>query len=285
MGQKIHIFNFTYEKPEFEEEFKIITYPGVKPDKYLISTYGNVINRKNGKVMKTYFDSDYHEKITLVTDTKNPTKRGNKSKHYFIHRLMAWEFLGEPKDDLHNYVNHKNGIPCCNFIDNLEWCSILENTNHAKENKLLNNAGANCVSRKYPLKLIHKICDMLEDEYKASEIIEILISKGKIKESEIHKITQLIYKLKKKIIFHDIVSDYNYKSSLPLISNNNDINLIRKMIYQNKTNYDILNVFGYDELNDDSRKLYNKIIYQRSVCKLLFNDYRKDELEEAFGTE
>ena len=235
--------------------------------------------------MKTYFDSDYHEKITLVTDTKHPTKRGNKSKHYFIHRLMAWEFLGEPKDELHNRVNHKNGIPCCNFIDNLEWCSVLENTNHAKENNLMNNSGLKCKSRKYSEKLIRKICDLLEDDYKPLEIVEILLLKGRIKECEIQKITQLVYKLKKKIIFHDIVSEYDYKSSLSIISKDDTINKIRKMIYNNKTNYDILKEFGFLEMNDSSRKTYERIIYQRSVCKLLFNDYRKDELDKIFGTE
>ena len=56
-------------------------------------------------IMKTYFDKDYHERITLVTTIKN--KKGNKSKHYFIHRLMMWEFVGPPPDEYHNVVNHK----------------------------------------------------------------------------------------------------------------------------------------------------------------------------------
>lgn len=56
------------------------------------------------------------------------------------------------------------------------------------------------------------------------------------------------------------------------------------MIYHDKTNYDILKYFGYETIDDTSKKLYNAIIYQRSICKLLFNDYRKDELIKAFGT-
>ena len=64
-----------------------------------------------------------------------------------------------------------------------------------------------------------------------------------------------------------------------------EINKIRKMIYNNKTNYDILKEFGFSVIDDSSRKIYNRIIYQRAVCKLLFNDYRKDDLEKIFGTE
>ena len=275
-----------YRYPDYPEEFKIITYPGVKPHKYLISNYGLVTLLKNNKIMKSYYDKDLHERITLVTDTKHPTKRGNKSKHYFIHRLMVWEFLGPPKNEYSNIVNHKNGIPYCNFIDNLEWCTVLENTNHAKKLKKMNNSGINCSSRKYSVKIIHTICSLLEKNISPLNIVEILISNNKIKESNIPNITQLVYKIHKKIIFHDIISEYNFKSSIPIISKNDSINKIRKMIYFNKTNYDILKYFGFDDLkSDDSRKLYNRIIYQRSVCKLLFNDYRKDELLKIFGTE
>lgn len=285
--KKIHKFLYKYEYPCYPEEFKIITYLGVKPGKYSISNHGNVILLKNNTIMKTYYDKDYHERITLVTDTKHPTKRGNKSKHYFIHRLMAWEFLGPPKNQYSNIVNHINGIPCCNFIDNLEWCTVLDNTNHAKSLKKLNNSGSASISRKYSIKLIHKICSLLEDGYTPLCIVEILIASGKIIESQVSNVTQLVYKLNKKIIFHDIVSEYNYKSSINIVSKNNTINTIRKMIYHGKSNYDILNQFGYSKLSNDTniRKLYNQIIYQRAVCKLLFNDYRKDELIKIFGTE
>ena len=285
--KKIHKLIYKYKYPSYPEEFKPITYPGIKPGKYLISNYGNVILLKNDKIMKTYYDKDYYEKITLVTDIKHPIKRGNKSKHYFIHRLMAWEFLDPPNDKYTNVVNHINGIPCCNFIDNLEWCTVLYNTNHAKALNKLNNSGSNCVSRKYSIKLIRRICALLEDGYKPLYIVELLLSSNKIKESQVSNILQLVYKLNKKIIFHDIVSEYNYKSSIDIVSKNPTINIIRKMIYFGKTNYDILNYFGYDTLTHDRiiRSLYNKIIYQRAVCKLLFNDYRKDELIKIFGTE
>lgn len=264
---------YKYDEPTYSEEFKIITYPGIKNNMYMVSNYGRIYNIKKKIIMKTYFDNDDHEKITLVTNIKHPKKRGNKAKHYFIHRLMAWEFFGPPVDEYHNYVNHKNGIPCCNLIHNLEWCTVLENTNHAKKLKLLNNSGLNSSSRKYSEKIIRKICKLLEDGYSNKEIYEIIEGNHDTKN---YKIFSLINKLSKKLIFWDIVSEYDYKVPLEFFKCDSDTKKIRELIFQNKTNIEILKEFGF---NDYSNKtFYNKIIYERQKCKIMFNDYRKDSI-------
>ena len=69
----IHRLTYEYEEPDYEEEFKIITYPGIKSNKYVISTYGNVfcIKKDGLKLMKTSYDKDDHEKISLGTDVKH----------------------------------------------------------------------------------------------------------------------------------------------------------------------------------------------------------------------
>jgi hypothetical protein len=101
----------------------------------------------------------------MVINLTYHTKKGNKSKHFAVHRLMAWEFLAHPDNEIYNIVNHLNGIKCCNFIDNLEWTSVLGNTNHAKTIGLLNNSGLNSYNCKYDEKLIRKICSFFEKGY------------------------------------------------------------------------------------------------------------------------
>ena len=266
---KINKFDYEYDIPNYKEEFKIITYPGIKENQYMISNHGRVFNIKKEIIMKTYFDDDYHEKITLVTDKKHPKKRGNKSKHYFIHRLMAWEFIGPPVDEIHNIVNHKNGIPCCNFIDNLEWSSVLENTNHAKTMGLLNNSGVNASVCKYDEKTIRKICSLFEKGYTNMEIFELLKGHKNTKTtSENVGFYQLINKLGKKICYWDIVSEYDYLPNEKYFSCTPDIKKVREMIFDNKTNIEIMEAFGFNSINENKR-FYNRIISERAKCKVL----------------
>lgn len=271
---------YTYPEPEYEELFRPITYPGIKQGSYLISNHGRVYNIKHKIFMKTYFDDDDHEKITLSTDVKHPTKRGNKQKHYFIHRLMAWQFIGPPLDELHNVINHKNGIPCCNLIHNLEWASVLENTNHAKKLGLMNTRGINSKSSVYDEKVVRKICSYFEDGYNTHEVLELITQSKKYKKYTRKGLQYIINKLWKRITYRDIVTDYDYLPPLSIFKCDKYTQKIRELISQNKNNYEIMHEFGFSDINDD-RRLYMKIINERTICEVLFNDYRNIDLEKV----
>jgi len=60
-----------------------------------------------------------------------------KGKKYRVHRLIAAAFLGEPGDARKIYVNHKDGIGFNNNIENLEWASPSENSQHAIDTGLV----------------------------------------------------------------------------------------------------------------------------------------------------
>lgn len=91
------------------------------PD-YKINKKGEIYSLKtgterfiNGEVIKGY------KRVSL--------RNQNGVKRFQVHRLVAQIFIPNPENK--SQVNHIDGNKLNNHIDNLEWCTPLENTNHA----------------------------------------------------------------------------------------------------------------------------------------------------------
>lgn len=117
----------------------------------------------------------------VVSLAHNKTK-----KQGAVHRLIAQTFIPNPENK--PCVNHINGIKTDNRVENLEWVTYKENTNHAKRIKLINNEGhynQNASLTKEQVKLIRSIFKNNSDitrrklamDYKVSvTVIERLIA-------------------------------------------------------------------------------------------------------------
>jgi hypothetical protein len=94
--------------------------------RYQVSNLGNV--RKIWKTKITICnpscDSNGYKQIVL-------TKNG-KRKSYKVHRLVAMEFIPNPNND--KEINHKDENKQNNFVENLEWCTHLYNSNYGTRN-------------------------------------------------------------------------------------------------------------------------------------------------------
>ena len=94
-------------------------------ENYSITMSGKVINNITKKVKKP---SDNHSgKGYLFVDLYCNGKR----KRFYIHRLVAELYI--PNPDNKPYVNHIDGNPKNNNCENLEWCTALENVEHASK--------------------------------------------------------------------------------------------------------------------------------------------------------
>lgn len=105
--------------------------------KYEISDEGVVYSLKrksrNGKligdrVLKGGVYPNGYKYVILRNDALN-------DERIMIHRLVAMAFL--PNPDEKPFVNHINGNKQDNRVDNLEWCTHLENVRHAIETGLV----------------------------------------------------------------------------------------------------------------------------------------------------
>lgn len=92
---------------------------------YLIGNNGEVYNKQtNHSKMPT---SNKTGKGYLYVDLYNGNKRARK----YIHRLVAETYIPNPQNK--PYVNHIDGNPHNNLVENLEWCTPLENVEHASK--------------------------------------------------------------------------------------------------------------------------------------------------------
>ena len=69
-------------------------------------------------------------------------QRGGTSKWYYVHRLMAFSWLGNPPHPLRKIVDHKDGNSQNNGIDNLRWVTRWgNNTNRRYPGQIVEKDG------------------------------------------------------------------------------------------------------------------------------------------------
>ena len=88
---------------------------------YECSSCGLIRNTVNGNILKMSKNQKGYYQVCIYIN--------HKRKILFPHRLVAQLFIQNP--DNKPFVNHIDGCKTNNDINNLEWCTAKENTQHA----------------------------------------------------------------------------------------------------------------------------------------------------------
>lgn len=96
-------------------------------NKYQISNTGKVRNKKTGLVLKPKYNQKGYQYVNLSVNRC-------KSIKWYIHRLVGFHFIPNPENK--PQINHIDGNPSNNVVENLEWVTNDENQRHAVLNNL-----------------------------------------------------------------------------------------------------------------------------------------------------
>lgn len=126
-------------------------------ENYLIDESGTIIN-KNTSCIKIGTSNNTGKGYLCVDLYKN-----GKRKRFYIHRLVAETFIPNPENK--PYINHIDGNPKNNNVSNLEWCTPLENVEHASKVLGVMDAYNNANYKKHLVKLVTDLSEIYSTDF------------------------------------------------------------------------------------------------------------------------
>lgn len=97
---------------------------------YEVSSHGNFRNSKTKKQKTINIEALKSTQTRIRVDVKNDIKKGSG---FYLHRVIAMTFIPNPNNL--EEVNHIDGNPYNNRVENLEWMTREDNMRHFHENR------------------------------------------------------------------------------------------------------------------------------------------------------
>jgi hypothetical protein len=113
--------------PEYENFYQASDKGRVRSVDRKVHTHNSDFQLKKGKVLSPAIDKLGYVNVAL--------SKNNKLASYKVHRLVALAHIPNPLNL--REINHKDCNKENNTVENLEWCTRIENLTHAIKNKLI----------------------------------------------------------------------------------------------------------------------------------------------------
>ena len=230
------------------------------PDKYEISTFGNIRFKDTKQIKSQYQINSGYMTIRLATYSG--------TKNFLVHRLVAIVFI--PNDDINkNQVNHIECNKTDNYYKLLEWCDGKENMAHALQHNRVNVGEKNYLS-KLTDNQVYQICELLQQGKSYKEILDII----GMDSSPYSNNYDLIGNIKRGIAWKHISRNYDFSNISYTNSNftTDQIHDICRSLENGETYKDIyLRLFGIELKSSRENKNFYEFI-RRIKNKKIFVD-------------
>lgn len=211
-----------------EEKFLYITgkqVPGIDENRYLISNKGNVYDTQRNRTPSQSKDKDGYDRVSVHTDHGTLTRR--------VYRLELLTFDYNP-DHQNLQVNHSDGNCNNNDLNNLEWTTPKENTDHAMLFGLHKMEGESNPNNKLSESQVKEICEYIQS--------------GNYFDTEISKMfgvsNTTISDIRKGKIWNKISKNYDLTKKKSISLNPEQVHEICKLLSEGKDNKDIAKMFN-----------------------------------------
>jgi hypothetical protein len=257
-----NISNLSYK---FREPIECINLKGY----FYIPFYTDYVINKNGDIFSYKKNKFKKWSITKAREKKNITggyfvcyasNDLNKAIPLYRHRALCLVFKDCPGVYSDYIVNHRDGIPGNDFLDNLEWVTYSQNNQHAYDNNLLKNKTVKILCLNYINKEITSFNSIAECSRKLN-ISEGLI-RHRLKNNHVCYSDNLIFKkdddtiwpvikeFKNTIIINKIISRNIFTGVKIIFKNSTEAssycNVSNSAILNQCNNLDIEAIFGYN---------------------------------------
>lgn len=248
--------------------FVQVLWNGILCPRYLISDIGIVYDTQKDRFLSQSYDKDGYLRVSI-----NIPNVGLKTVR--VHRLEYMTF--NPLPDGFNYedfvVNHSDGNKQNNYVTNLEWTSSIENTRHGWRTGLNTNYGEGHGQSVITDEEVHKICALIDQGYKNSDICDIF---GKFERDIRSRFSALVSSIRYGKTHIRISSGYNFMSGVHKIDYSEQFAYMLCLTLSNGHQY------TYKEIMDLFRIPAEERIYCREFINSLLDGYTYKNIAANF---
>lgn len=183
----------------FGEKFiPVIFYDGSILPNYYVSNFGRIYSCRYDRLLSQCNDEWGYFRVTL-------TLPNGKTCYTGVHKITLMSHYPIVENDIH-FAHHKDGVKTNNFISNLAWATVSENTRHALDTGLSNCKCENNSRSIMTNDQVHYICSLMESGMTNSEILDAV---GLPYGAERNRIAAVVRLIRRGQTYLDISKQYD----------------------------------------------------------------------------